>query len=100
MYGVHNSSARIARRPYGRSTPMTHVLISGASVAGPALAYWLRRHGMDVTVVERSPAPRPGGQGIDIRGAARTVIERMGLMDQVPAMHTGVHGIAYVGEHN
>jgi 2-polyprenyl-6-methoxyphenol hydroxylase-like FAD-dependent oxidoreductase len=79
---------------------MTHVLISGASVAGPALAYWLRRHGMDVTVVERSPAPRPGGQGIDIRGAARTVIERMGLMDQVRAMHTGVHGIAYVDEHN
>lgn len=79
---------------------MTHVLISGASVAGPALAYWLRRHGMDVTVVERSPRPRPGGQGIDIRGAARTVIERMGLTEQVRAVHTGVHGIAYVDEDN
>jgi 2-polyprenyl-6-methoxyphenol hydroxylase-like FAD-dependent oxidoreductase len=77
---------------------MTHVLISGASVAGPALAYWLRRHGMDVTVVERSAGPRPGGQGIDIRGAARTVIERMGLMERVRAVHTGVHGMAYVDD--
>jgi 2-polyprenyl-6-methoxyphenol hydroxylase-like FAD-dependent oxidoreductase len=75
---------------------MTHVLISGASVAGPTLAYWLRRHGFDVTVVERAPAPRPGGQGIDIRGAARTVVERMGLMEPIRAAHTGVHGMAYV----
>lgn len=75
---------------------MTTVLISGASVAGPALAHWLRRYGIDVTVVERAPGPRPGGQGIDIRGAARTVIERMGLMEPIRAAHTGVHGMAYV----
>ncbi|HEY3504989.1 MAG TPA: FAD-dependent monooxygenase [Actinocatenispora sp.] len=75
---------------------MTNVLISGASVAGPTLAYWLRRYGFDVTVVERAPAPRPGGQGIDIRGAARTVVERMGLMEPIRAAHTGVHGMAYV----
>ncbi|BCJ36505.1 FAD-dependent oxidoreductase [Actinocatenispora thailandica] len=79
---------------------MTQVLISGASIAGPALAYWLRRYGMDVTVVERAPALRPGGQGIDVRGAARTVIERMGLIDQVRAAHTGTRGIANVDEHN
>jgi 2-polyprenyl-6-methoxyphenol hydroxylase-like FAD-dependent oxidoreductase len=75
---------------------MTHVLISGASIAGPALAYWLRRYGTDVTVVERAPAPRAGGQGIDVRGAARTVVERMGVMEPIRAAHTGVHGMAYV----
>ena len=36
------------------------VLVSGASVGGPVLAYWLRGHGHDVTVVERAPAPRRG----------------------------------------
>ncbi|MGA8113237.1 MAG: FAD-dependent monooxygenase [Actinocatenispora sp.] len=77
---------------------MTHILISGASVAGPALAYWLRRYGIDVTVVERAPELRPGGQAIDIRGAARTVIERMGLMDAVRAAHTGTLGIANVDD--
>lgn len=75
---------------------MTHVLVSGAGVAGPALAFWLRRYGIDVTVVERAPAPRPGGQGIDVRGAARTVLDRLGVTDQVRAAHTGVRGIAYL----
>ncbi|QFU93707.1 FAD-dependent monooxygenase [Amycolatopsis sp. YIM 10] len=77
---------------------MKNVLISGASVAGPALAHWLRRHGFAPTVVERAPAPRPGGQAIDLRGAARTVVERMGLLDAVRAAHTGVRGMANVNE--
>jgi 2-polyprenyl-6-methoxyphenol hydroxylase-like FAD-dependent oxidoreductase len=75
---------------------MTHVLVSGAGVAGPALAFWLRRYGFDVTVVERAPVPRPGGQGVDVRGAGRTVLDRMGITDQVRAAHTGVRGIAYL----
>jgi 2-polyprenyl-6-methoxyphenol hydroxylase-like FAD-dependent oxidoreductase len=73
-----------------------NVLISGAGVAGPALAYWLRRHGFTPTIVERAPAPRPGGQAIDIRGTARQVVERIGIMDAVRAHHTGTHGMAYV----
>lgn len=71
------------------------VLISGAGIAGPALAYWLRRHGFTPTVVERHPAVRPGGQAIDIRGAARDVVEKMDLMPVLRAHHTGTHGIAY-----
>ncbi|WP_165555865.1 hypothetical protein [Kribbella pittospori] len=39
-------------------------------------------YGYAVTVVERAPSLRPGGQAVDLRGAARTVIERMGLLDQ------------------
>jgi 2-polyprenyl-6-methoxyphenol hydroxylase-like FAD-dependent oxidoreductase len=73
-----------------------NVLISGASVAGPTLAYWLRRYGFNVTVVEQAPAPRTGGQAIDLRGTARTVVERMGVMDDVRRAHTGTHGMSVV----
>ncbi|GAB3167219.1 FAD-dependent monooxygenase [Amycolatopsis stemonae] len=66
------------------------VLISGASIAGPALALWLARHGCTVTVVERAPAVRPGGQAVDFKGAThRTVLERMGILDDVLARQTG-----------
>lgn len=59
------------------------VLISGAGVAGPALAFWLHRSGFDVTVVERTPRPRPGGQAVDLRGPAREVAARMGLTGEI-----------------
>jgi 2-polyprenyl-6-methoxyphenol hydroxylase-like FAD-dependent oxidoreductase len=68
----------------------TTVLISGASIAGPALAYWLNRYGCTVTVVERAPALRLGGQAIDFKGAThRTVLERMGILDEVVRRQTG-----------
>jgi len=67
-----------------------NVLISGASVAGPALAYWLHRYGCDVTVVERTPSVRRGGQAVDFKGAThRTVLERMGILDEVRRRQTG-----------
>jgi 2-polyprenyl-6-methoxyphenol hydroxylase-like FAD-dependent oxidoreductase len=72
------------------------VLVSGAGIAGLALAHWLRRHGIACTIVERAAAPRTGGQAIDIRGAARDVVEWMGVMDEVRAQHTGAHGLAYL----
>ena len=43
-------------------------LISGASIAGPTLAFWLELYGFDVTLVERAAAVRSGGYPIDIRG--------------------------------
>jgi 2-polyprenyl-6-methoxyphenol hydroxylase-like FAD-dependent oxidoreductase len=72
------------------------VLISGASIAGPTLAFWLRRYGFQPTVVERAAAPRPGGQAVDIRGAAVEVAERMGLMDEIRANDTAIRGMSYV----
>lgn len=72
------------------------ILISGASVAGPALAYWLRRFGFNPTIVERAPAPRPGGQAIDLRGVARTVVERMGILEHIYQAHTGTRGMSVV----
>ncbi|GIH76621.1 FAD-dependent monooxygenase [Planobispora longispora] len=73
---------------------MTTVLISGAGVAGPVLAYWLRRHGFVPTVVERAPAVRTGGQAIDIRGAALGVVERMGLLEEVRRNRTRMRGMS------
>src|SRR5258708_13330565 len=76
----------------------TSVLISGASIAGPALAYWLRRYGFSVTVVERGSGAGGGGQAIDIRGAGGEAAKRMGLLDQIRAAHTGVRGMAFINE--
>lgn len=74
-----------------------HVLISGASIAGPSLAFWLSRYGWRTTVVERAPAFREGGQNIDVRGAAREVLRRAGLEDAVKAATTGELGTRFLG---
>ncbi|WP_448810766.1 FAD-dependent monooxygenase [Agromyces bauzanensis] len=73
------------------------VLISGSGIAGPALGLWLGRAGHDVTIVERDMEARTGGQAVDVRGAARTVLERMGLMADVIAAGLHEAGFAYVG---
>ncbi|TGB40218.1 FAD-dependent monooxygenase [Mycolicibacterium peregrinum] len=66
------------------------VLISGASIAGPVLAYWLSRHGFDVTVVERSPALRKtGGHAVDLFRPAMEISERMGVLSDIEAHATG-----------
>ena len=67
----------------------TKVLISGASIGGPALAGWLGRNGFDVTVVEKAPAVRPGGQAVDFKGRThREVLTRMGILAEVYAKQT------------
>ena len=76
------------------------ILISGASIAGLALAYWLRRYGFNPTVVERAPAPRDGGYAVDLRGAAREVAEKMRIMADVRRAHVGTRGLSYVNGAN
>ncbi|MEU0580863.1 FAD-dependent monooxygenase [Streptomyces griseoincarnatus] len=70
------------------TTPRT-VLISGASVSGPALAYWLHRAGFAVTVVEKAGTLRGGGYPVDIRGTATEVVRRMGLWPRLRQAHVG-----------
>lgn len=66
------------------------VLISGASIAGPVLAYWLARYGFRVTVVERAAALRKaGGHAVDLFRPAMDIAERMGVLPQVEAKQTG-----------
>ncbi|MGO8771214.1 MAG: FAD-binding protein [Mycobacterium sp.] len=75
---------------------MTDVLVSGASVAGITAAYWLGQHGYSVTVVERHPGLRPGGQAIDVRGPALTVLERMWLRAAADHLRTRMRGSSVV----
>ncbi|MFF4835727.1 FAD-dependent monooxygenase [Streptomyces sp. NPDC001315] len=65
------------------------VLVSGASVAGPAVALDLARYGARVTVVEKAPGMRAGGFAVDFRGHVhRTVLTAMGIWDEIHARQT------------
>jgi len=72
------------------------VLISGAGIAGPALAWWLARYGVHAVVVERSADLRVGGHAIDIRGVALDVIEHMGVIDEVRRAKTQLRTLSFV----
>jgi 2-polyprenyl-6-methoxyphenol hydroxylase-like FAD-dependent oxidoreductase len=66
------------------------VLISGASIAGPALAYWLGRFGFEPTIVEVAPELRTGGSAVDFRGPLHMgVLERMGVLPALRGLQTG-----------
>jgi 2-polyprenyl-6-methoxyphenol hydroxylase-like FAD-dependent oxidoreductase len=75
---------------------MRNVLISGAGIAGSTLAWFLVRAGWTVTVVERAPGPRTGGQAIDVRGAALAVVDEMGIGDRLRALRTRMRGMSMV----
>jgi 2-polyprenyl-6-methoxyphenol hydroxylase-like FAD-dependent oxidoreductase len=55
------------------------VLISGAGIAGPTLAYWLARAGLRPTLIEQAPSLRTGGYVIDFWGLGYDIADRMGL---------------------
>jgi 2-polyprenyl-6-methoxyphenol hydroxylase-like FAD-dependent oxidoreductase len=66
------------------------VLVSGASIAGPVLAYWLTRRGFEVTVVERAPTLRKtGGHAVDLFRPAMDISDRMGILPRIEAHATG-----------
>ncbi|MFD3589603.1 FAD-dependent monooxygenase [Streptomyces sp. NPDC058683] len=68
------------------------ILVSGAGVAGPVLAYWLTRHGFSVTVVERAPTPRKtGGHAVDLFRPAMNISEKMGVLPRVEERATGTN---------
>ncbi|MEU1144812.1 FAD-dependent monooxygenase [Streptomyces sp. NPDC005863] len=78
-----------ALAPTDRRLAHLTVLISGAGVAGPALALWLVRYGAHVTLVEKAPALREGGFAVDFRGATHhTVLRRTGIWDEVHRRQT------------
>ncbi|MBJ6761800.1 FAD-dependent monooxygenase [Myxococcaceae bacterium JPH2] len=77
---------------------MSHptVLISGAGIAGPTLAYWLARRGFRPTVVERGAALRSSGSPVDVRGPAVAVAEQMGLMPRLRDAATQVSALSFI----
>src|ERR1700728_2207893 len=72
------------------------VLISGAGVAGPTLAYWLAGYGFRPTVVERSEGQRSSGNPVDVRGEAIDVADRVGVLPRLREPATSVSGMALV----
>ncbi|MFE3543044.1 FAD-dependent monooxygenase [Nocardia sp. NPDC059177] len=72
------------------------VLVSGASIAGPALAFWLHRYGFEVTVVEKSAGVRGGGYPIDVRGTAVEVAHRMGILPQLQRAHIDTRRVTFL----
>lgn len=73
------------------------ILISGAGVAGPVLAYWLQRYGFTPVVVERTPRPRlgVGGHAVDLFAPASEVMDRMGLLPRLRAASVETSALRY-----
>lgn len=69
------------------------VLISGASIAGLTMAYWMNQYGYRVTVVETGSAPRMGGSPIDVRGDSLDTARRMGILDAIKAAKVPTKGL-------
>ncbi|MFE9652218.1 FAD-dependent monooxygenase [Micromonospora sp. NPDC006431] len=77
------------------------VLVSGAGVAGPAVAWWLARHGAEVIVVEAAPALRTSGFAVDFRGPTHLgVLAAMGVLDELRAVQTHAGAMSRVDEHD
>ena len=88
--------ARTITEPANGNLQNRNILISGASAAGPSLAYWLHHHGFNPTVVERAPTLRAGGYAIDLRGAAVQVAERMGILADARKASTDLREVLFV----
>ncbi|KAI4191012.1 MAG: hypothetical protein L6R41_000401 [Letrouitia leprolyta] len=72
------------------------VLISGAGIAGPTLAWFLAKIGARITVVEKSKFLTPYGQNVDMQGSAISVIKKMGLMEEVRRWNTTEKGSQFI----
>jgi 2-polyprenyl-6-methoxyphenol hydroxylase-like FAD-dependent oxidoreductase len=59
------------------------ILISGAGIAGPTLAYWLKRADFVPTLLDQAPALRSGGYVIDFWGLGYDIAERMDLVSAI-----------------
>src|SRR5437588_6782639 len=75
-----------------------NILISGASIAGPTLAYWLKRSGFTPTVIERAPQLRAGGYPVDVRDEAVQVARLMGIWPRLQQEQTTLGEISFVNE--
>jgi len=72
------------------------IVINGAGIAGPALAYWLLESGHEVLLVEESPRLRSGGYVIDFWGVGYDIAEKMGLLPRVIELGYQVQEVRFV----
>ena len=76
------------------------ILVTGASLTGPTLAYWLNRYGFEVIVAERAPELRLGGQNIDVKGPAQEIARKMGIEEIIREKNTTEAGMRWVNSQN
>src|ERR1041384_7753148 len=95
--GEHDPRTACSLRGSPRQARM-RVAIQGAGIAGPTLAFWLRRAGHDVLLVEESPALRRGGYVVDFWGTGYDVAERMGLIPEIRSLGYQVREVRFVDE--
>jgi 2-polyprenyl-6-methoxyphenol hydroxylase-like FAD-dependent oxidoreductase len=75
------------------------IAINGVGIAGPALAYWLRKSGHEVLLVEESPRLRGGGYVIDFWGVGYDIAEKMGLIPRIRELGYQVREVRFVDRH-
>ena len=72
------------------------ILISGAGIAGPALAWWLDHFGFEPSIVEVAPKFRSGGYMVDFWGKGFDIVERMGLREEVERTGYRVREVRFI----
>ncbi|RYE30397.1 MAG: FAD-binding monooxygenase, partial [Sphingobacteriales bacterium] len=72
------------------------ILVTGASIAGPTIAFWLNRYGFKVTVAERNSELRLGGQNLDVKGPAQIIAAKMGIEEIIRDRNTTEVGLRFV----
>lgn len=75
------------------------VAINGIGVAGPAVAYWLRRLGHETVLFEKATALRTGGYLIDFWGLGYAIAERMGILASLRARGYEMQRMRMVDRH-
>ena len=82
-----------------RNNTRMKVVINGAGIAGPTLAYWLQRSGHEVVIVEQAPELRSGGYIIDFWGIGYDIAEKIGIVPRIRDLGYQMEEVRFVGPH-
>lgn len=77
-----------------------NILISGAGIAGTALAFWLKKFGFNPAIIEVSPQLREGGYAVDFMGAGFDVAEKMGMIPALEKEDMDISKVGFVDKNN
>ncbi|KEF61709.1 uncharacterized protein A1O9_03278 [Exophiala aquamarina CBS 119918] len=77
--------------------PVMRILVSGAGIAGPTLAWFLAKTGAHIDIVEKSNSLLSNGHAVDFKGSATTVVKKMGLLDEINQSSTSEMGTRFIG---
>jgi 2-polyprenyl-6-methoxyphenol hydroxylase-like FAD-dependent oxidoreductase len=72
------------------------IVINGVGIAGPTLAYWLRKGGHEVLLVEAAPQLRRGGYVLDFWGVGYDIAEKMGILPRIRELGYQVQEVRFV----